>query len=303
MIVVFMHQCAMSTACPATAPTWASAGPGCRCSTATRSTWCCPATSMTTSGPTRCAATTAERSAPSSRPTRIRLPGKPSTPAGRTLVTTDPGQLQRPAGVGHRAGHRVPGARRRRHQRPDQHLRHRHGRPTCRRPRSSPSATRSAGRRRPASPATRRTRSRTRPGRRPPTRATPTATRSSTSTRAERRGETTITFQYFAIPAVSDETGTAARRHHDAADDAVRDVRLRPRHLEARAAAQRDAGCHRDRVGARNQAGNGVTSPSATRQVRSLTAGNGGGGRARRAERRHELREVVIAGGPLALRR
>ena len=79
----------------------------------------------------------------------------------------------------------------------------------CPRPRSSPSATPSPARRRPASPATRPTRSRTRPGRRPPTPATPTATRSSTSTPASGRGETTITMQYFAIPAVSNEAGPA----------------------------------------------------------------------------------------------
>ena len=45
----------------------------------------------------------------------------------------------------------------------------------------------------------------------------------------ERRGETTITFQYFAIPAVSNEAGSRARRHDHAADRADREVRLRPR--------------------------------------------------------------------------
>ncbi len=55
---------------------------------------------------------------------------------------------------------------------------------TCRRPRSSPSGTPSPDRRRPGSTGTRPTRSRTRPGRRRSTRPTPTATRSSTLTRA-----------------------------------------------------------------------------------------------------------------------
>ena len=41
---------------PGTAPTWASAGNGCRCSTPTRSTWCCPGTTTGTSGPSRSAA-------------------------------------------------------------------------------------------------------------------------------------------------------------------------------------------------------------------------------------------------------
>ncbi len=79
-----------------------------------------------------------------------------------------------------------------------------------------------------------------------------------------RRGETTITFKYFAIPAVSDETGPAAHRHDDAADDAVRDVRLRPRDLgPARAGARsRHAGRDNDRdLTAGMSAGNPVPLP------------------------------------------
>ena len=45
-----------------------------------------------------------------------------------SVVTTEPYELQRHPGVEHRRGHGVPGARRRRHQRADQHLRHGHRR-------------------------------------------------------------------------------------------------------------------------------------------------------------------------------
>jgi hypothetical protein len=54
-----------------------------RCSTSTRSTWCCPATSTTTSGPTRSAATMPDRTAPSPRRTPARPRGRRSTPGGR----------------------------------------------------------------------------------------------------------------------------------------------------------------------------------------------------------------------------
>ncbi len=118
-------------------------------------------------------------------------------------------RVQRHPGLEHRRGHGVPGARRRRHQRADQHLRHRHGRRQAAGEGHHRAERRSPARRRPGSPRTRPTRSRTRPGRRRSTRPTPTATRSSTWTRASGRGETTITFQYFAIPAVSNEAGTA----------------------------------------------------------------------------------------------
>ncbi len=46
---------------PATGPTWASARSGCRCSTPTRSTWCCPGTTTGTSAPSPSAASTPAR--------------------------------------------------------------------------------------------------------------------------------------------------------------------------------------------------------------------------------------------------
>ena len=47
----------------------------------------------------------------------------------------------------------------------------------------------------------------------------------------QRRGETTITMQYFAIPAVSNKAGSAHDGTTTLPTHAVRDVRVRPRHL------------------------------------------------------------------------
>ena len=167
------------------------------------------ATSTTTSGATRSAATTPGSSAPSSRPTRARPRARRSTPGARrwsppsrTSSTasrrwnTGEGTVYLVLGGGGTNGPTNTYGTDAADDKPqakvitDAERGHRQ-------------------RRRPGSSRTAPTRSRTRPGPRRSTRPTPTATRSSTSTRASGRGETTITFQYFAIPAVSNEAGTA----------------------------------------------------------------------------------------------
>ena len=77
----------------------------------------------------------------------------------------------------------------------------------------------------------------------------------------KRPGETTITFQYFAVPAVSRRDNPAAHRDDDAADDTVRDVRLRPRDLRRAQAVEgprqeEDRGSHRELT-----AGGGTSHP------------------------------------------
>ena len=96
-IIVQMHQDASRLPRRATAPTWGSARPGCRCSIATASTWCSAVTTMTTSAAGRCEAATttsgrtrppAQRSTPASRarwPLR-RCPTAPSTPAAALSI-------------------------------------------------------------------------------------------------------------------------------------------------------------------------------------------------------------------------
>ena len=125
-----------------------------------------------------------------------------------SVVTTEPSRVQRHPGVEHRRGHRVPGARRRRHQRADQHLRHGH-----RRRRAAGQGHHHAERRRRLR-GHRLHEERRRLGRR---RAVVRGHQPDRRLRVldlRRRprpgpGETTITFQYFAIPAVSNEAGTA----------------------------------------------------------------------------------------------
>jgi len=167
-------------------PDYASGGPTCRRSGWTRR-WPRRATSTTTSGPTRSAASTPGRTAPSRRPTPARPRERPSTPGGRRWrPPSRTTSTARRGGTPPRArctwcsaaaaptGRPTPTAR----MPPT----------TSRRPRSSPRATPSSAARRPGSSRTAPTRSRTRPGRRPSTRPTPTATRSSTSTPAGAAG-------------------------------------------------------------------------------------------------------------------
>ena len=209
MIVVFMHQCAMSTSVP-----------GNGSDLGIRRTWL-PLfdryeVDLVLSGHEH----DYERTLPGPRLRRRRArhgrvpePGPDRRREGRHAPPARrddrDGRRRRAAGLGHRAGHGVPGPRRRRHQRPVQRLRHATPRTACRRPRSSPSATPSPDRRQlgfhrnaadsiedaPWSAAINAGDAYgyaifdVDPGRRP--------------------GDTTITMQYFAIPAVSNEAGSA----------------------------------------------------------------------------------------------
>ena len=103
MIVVFMHQCAMSTSV---------AGNG--SDLGIRQAWLplfdkyevdlvLPATSTTTSAPTRSAATTRASLGPSSTPTRTRPSARRSTPAVRRSPPPSRYTQRRPGGVEHQA--------------------------------------------------------------------------------------------------------------------------------------------------------------------------------------------------------
>ena len=169
---------------PATAPTSASARPGCRCSTSTRSTWCCHGHEHDYERTYPVRGYDAGELGTVVAPNPGQTKGAAVDTRRPSVVTTEPYEFNGTPAWNTARGHRVPGARRRRHQRADQQLRHRHrrrqaagqghhhaerGRPAARRPGSSRTAP---------------TRSRTRPGPRPSTRPTPTGTPSSTLTRA-----------------------------------------------------------------------------------------------------------------------
>ena len=116
MIVVQMHFPVRRASTPATAATWASAPPGARCSTSTRSTSPSRATTTTTAAACRSrgfdppsgqrpTALSPTRSAPTRRARR-------STRVARPRAQTEPIEFERRAGVGHVARDGPPRRRR-----------------------------------------------------------------------------------------------------------------------------------------------------------------------------------------------
>ena len=144
-----------------------------------------------------------------------------------SVVTTEPYEFNGIPAWNTARGHRLPGARRRRHQRADQHLRHRHRRRQAAGQGHHHAERGRPGRRRPGSSRTAPTRSRTRPGPRRSTRPTPTGTPSSTWTPASTRRDDHH-LPVLRDPGGEQPGGHRPRRHHHAADRADREVRLRP---------------------------------------------------------------------------